>query len=146
MLRILCVILLVAAPALAQEMRPYRVEGNAIPEPFAAGGDAARGRAMLLSRDPANCILCHAAPADLVKAGARFSGDLAPPLEGVGARWNPGQLRLRLADSARLNPDTIMPSYYRTEGLAEVAAAFRGKPIMNAQQIEDLIAYLVTLK
>ncbi|CAN0506973.1 unnamed protein product, partial [Phaeothamnion confervicola] len=64
MLRIICVVLMLAAPALAQEMRPYRVEGNAIPEPLAPAGDAARGRAMLVARDPANCILCHAAPPD----------------------------------------------------------------------------------
>lgn len=146
MLRILCVVLMLAAPAMAQELRPYRIEGNAIPEPFAPVGEATRGRAMLVARDPANCILCHAAPADLVRAGVRFSGDLAPPLDGVGARWTPGQLRLRLVDGMRLNPDTIMPSYYRTDGLVEVAAAYQGKPIMNAQQIEDLIAYLVTLK
>lgn len=146
MLRFLSVALLCALPALAQELRPYRVEDNAIREPLASAGDAARGRAMLVAREPANCILCHTAPADLAKSGVRFSGNLAPSLDGAGARWTPEQLRLRLVDSSRLNPQTIMPSYYRTEGLVEVAAAFRGKPIMNGQQIEDLIAYLSTLK
>jgi len=146
MLRLLCVLLLSATCAAAQEMRPYRIVGDAVPEPFAASGDAARGRALLAARDPANCILCHAAPAELARSGVRFSGNLAPALDGAGARWTAGQLRLRLADGMRLNPDTIMPSYYRTEGLVEVAAALRGKPIMTAQQIEDLIAYLLTLK
>jgi len=138
--------LLVAGSVGAQEVRPYRVEGQAIPLPLAASGDAARGRALLVARDPANCILCHAAPADLVNSGVRFSGNLAPTLDGAGARWTPGQLRLRIVDSSRINPDTIMPSYYRIDGLVEVAAAWRGKPIMNAQQIEDLIAYLATLQ
>ena len=101
---------------------------------------------MLVAREPANCILCHTAPVDLASAGVRFSGNLAPSLDGAGSRWTVEQLRLRLVDSSRLNPQTIMPSYYRTEGLVEVAAAFRGKPIMDAQQIEDLIAYLSTLK
>jgi sulfur-oxidizing protein SoxX len=141
----LWVALLTAAPVGAQEVRPYRVEGQAIEQPLAASGDPARGRALLVVRDPANCILCHAAPADLVKSGVRFSGNLAPSLDGAGTRWTAGQLRLRIVDSRHLNPDTIMPSYYRSDGLVEVAAAWRGKPILNAQQIEDLIAYLLTL-
>jgi sulfur-oxidizing protein SoxX len=144
--RWVCAALLAAAPAGAQEVRPYRVEGQAISLPLTASGDATRGRALLIARDPANCILCHVAPADLVESGVRFSGNLAPTLDGAGARWTPGQLRLRIVDSSRINPETIMPSYYRIDGLVEVAAAWRGKPIMNAQQIEDLIAYLVTLK
>ena len=142
----LWIALLTAAPVGAQEVRPYRFEGPAIEQPLAPSGDAARGRALLVARDPANCILCHAAPVDLLKSGVRFSGNLAPSLDGAGARWTAGQLRLRIVDSRRLNPDTIMPSYYRSEGLIEVAAAWRGKPIMNAQQIEDLIAYLLTLQ
>lgn len=132
--------------AAAQELRPYRVEGHAIEQTLGPTGDAVRGRALLVARDPANCILCHAAPTELVGAGVRFSGNLAPSLDGVGARWTPGQLRLRIVDSRRLNPESIMPSYYRTDGLVEVGAAWRGQPIMSAQQIEDLIAYLVTLR
>ncbi len=138
--------LLAATPVAAQEVRPYRVEGQAIEQALAASGDAARGRALLVARDPANCLLCHAAPVELVKSGVRFSGNLAPSLDGAGARWTPGQLRLRIVDSRRLNPDTIMPSYHRVDGLNEVAAAWRGKPIMTAQEIEDLIAYLATLR
>jgi sulfur-oxidizing protein SoxX len=68
----LWVALLTAAPVGAQEVRPYRVEGQAIEQPLAASGDPARGRALLVARDPANCILCHAAPVDLVKSGVRF--------------------------------------------------------------------------
>lgn len=123
-------------------LAPYRVDGDAIREPLAAvAGDAVRGRETLLGRD-GNCVLCHAVP----EAGARFMGNLAPPLSGVGARLNSGQMRLRIVDSARLNRDTIMPSYYRVEGLNRVAAAWRGKPVLTAQQIEDTIAYLLTLR
>ncbi len=120
----------------------YRIDGDAIPQPLtAAAPDPARGREVIVGRD-GNCLLCHALP----ETGARFMGNLAPPLSGVGARMSAGQLRLRLVDSMRLNPDTIMPSYYRVDGLNQVAQAFRGKPILTAQQIEDTIAYLETLR
>jgi sulfur-oxidizing protein SoxX len=136
----------VPATSRAEGAQSYRVVRDAIPEPLAAPGDTARGRALLLAREPANCILCHAAPAELVAAGARFSGNLAPSLDGVGARLSEAQLRLRIADGRRLNPQTIMPSYYRTEGLVEVGVAWRGRPILAAQQLEDLLAYLSTLR
>lgn len=89
-----------------------------------------------------NCLLCHAVP----ETGARFMGNLGPPLSGVGSRLSAGQLRLRIVDTQRLNPDSIMPSYYRTEGLAQVAEAYRGKTVLTAQQIEDTVAYLVSLR
>ena len=88
------------------------------------------------------CILCHSGPFP----EARFQGDLAPDLAGSGSRWSEGQLRLRLVDAASLNPATIMPSYYRIDGLTRVGAAWRGKPILSAEQIEDMVAYLVTLR
>jgi sulfur-oxidizing protein SoxX len=71
---------------------------------------------------------------------------LAPDLAGTGSRWSVGQLRLRLVDARRLNPETIMPPYYRIDGLDRVAPAFQGKPIFSAQQIEDVVAFLATLK
>lgn len=120
----------------------YRVAGDSIPEPLAAApGDAARGRDVILGRD-GNCLLCHAVPG----TGKRVMGDLAPPLAGVGGRLSAGQLRLRVVDSQRLNPQTIMPSYYRVDGLNEVAAAWRGKPVLTAQEVEDTVAYLLTLR
>jgi len=120
----------------------YQISGDEIPNPLTAlAGDAARGREVLMSRD-GNCLLCHAAP----ETGARFMGNLGPPLSGVGARLSAGQLRLRIVDSQRLNAGTIMPSYYRTEGLVRVAAAFQGKPVLTAQQVEDTVAYLQTLR
>ena len=96
---------------------------------------------MVAGRD-GNCLLCHALP----DAGKRMTGDLAPALTGVGTRLSAGQMRLRIVDSARLNPDTIMPSYYRIEGLNQVAPQWRGKPVLTAQQVEDVIAYLRTLR
>jgi sulfur-oxidizing protein SoxX len=73
-------------------------------------------------------------------------GNIGPPLAGVGARLSEGQLRLRIVDSMRLNRDTIMPSYYRVDGLNLVAEAWRGKPVLTAQQVEDTVAYLLTLR
>ena len=74
------------------------------------------------------------------------SAVLAPSLAGSGSRWSEGQLRLRLVDASSLNPATIMPSYYRVDGLARVGSTWRGKPILSAEQIEDMVAYLVTLR
>lgn len=119
----------------------YRIESDAINNPLAAPGDAARGRDVLMGRD-ANCLLCHAVP----ETGARFMGNIAPALSGVAARLSEGQMRLRVVDLARLNRDTVMPSYYRIEGLNRVAPAYRGKPILSAQQIEDVVAFLQTLQ
>lgn len=118
----------------------YRITGDAIVAPLTAdAGDPERGREIFAGRD-ANCFLCHTVP------GGRFMGNLASPLAGVGARLNEGQLRLRIIDSARLNRDTIMPSYYRVDGYNQVAAAWRNKPILTAQQVEDAVAYLLTLR
>lgn len=120
----------------------YQVSGDAIPEPLTtAPGDAARGREVLMGRD-GNCLLCHAVP----EAGARFMGNLGPSLSGVGSRFTAGQLRLRIADSRRVNPDTIMPPYYSTDGLVRVDAAWRGKAVLAAEQVEDVVAYLLTLR
>ena len=112
------------------------------PRSPAAPGDAARGRAIVADRQVGLCLLCHTAPI----AEERFQGNLAPSLAGAGARWSEGQLRLRLVDASRLNADTIMPPYYRTGGLQRVARSFSGKTILSAGQIEDVVAYLVSLK
>jgi L-cysteine S-thiosulfotransferase len=128
--------------ASGQELRPYVVSGDTIPDSLTGmAGDAARGRALVLDRS-STCILCHSGPFPQ----ATFQGDLAPSLAGSGSRWSAGQLRLRLVDASRLNPATIMPSFYRVEGLVRVGAAWRGKPVLSAEQIEDIVAYLVTLR
>jgi sulfur-oxidizing protein SoxX len=133
--------MLVPCPAGAQALRPYAIVGDAIPEPLAARGDATRGRALVVDRT-STCILCHNGPFP----EQRFQGDLAPSLAGAGTRWSEGQLRLRLVDGSRLNETTIMPSYYRVDGLSRVGPNWRSKPILSAEQIEDIVAYLVTLR
>ena len=105
-------------------------------------GDPARGRAIAANRTVGLCLLCHSAPIP----EERFQGNLAPSLAGAGSRATPGQLRLRVVDAARLNPDTIMPPYYRVDGLVRVARNFQGKTILSAEQIEDVVAYLASLK
>lgn len=139
---LLCAALAGCAVAPGQDLLSYLVDGDAIPAPLSAQvGDSLRGRDIMAGRD-ANCLLCHAAP----ETGARFMGNIAPPLSGVGSRLTAGQLRLRIVDQSRLNPETVMPSYYKVDGLIRVAAAYRGKPVLNAGQIEDVVAYLQTLK
>jgi sulfur-oxidizing protein SoxX len=129
-------------PAAAQALQTYLVDGDAIAASLTgAPGDAARGRALVLNRS-STCILCHSGPFPEEK----FQGDLAPSLAGAGTRWSAGQLRLRLVDGSRLNPATIMPSYYRVDGLHRVGTAWRGKPILSAEQIEDVVAYLASLR
>jgi sulfur-oxidizing protein SoxX len=136
------VLLALPCPAGAQSLRPYTVAGDAIPEPLTpARGDATRGRALVVERS-STCILCHNGPFPEQK----FQGDLAPSLGGTGARWSEGQLRLRLVDASSLNAATIMPSYYRVDGLTRTGPSWRGKPILSAEQIEDIVAYLVTLR
>ncbi|KRB68000.1 sulfur oxidation c-type cytochrome SoxX [Noviherbaspirillum sp. Root189] len=120
----------------------YRVVGDAIPLPLnGKKGDAARGRAIVTNRQVGLCLLCHTGPLP----EERFQGNLAPDLAGAGSRWSEGQLRLRIVDPSRLNPATLMPAYYRTEGLVQVNTGMRGKPILDAQQIEDVVAFLRTL-
>jgi sulfur-oxidizing protein SoxX len=124
-------------------LRSYRVVGDAIPDSLTgAKGEAERGRSIVLNRQMGLCLLCHSGPYPEEK----FQGTLAPDLKGTGSRWSEGQLRLRMVDASRLYPDTIMPPYYRVDGLVRVAPAFAGKPILTAEQIEDVVAYLVTLR
>jgi L-cysteine S-thiosulfotransferase len=124
----------VAGTAAAQDALPDSLTG--------APGDPARGRAIVVNRQVGLCLLCHSGPFP----DERFQGDLAPDLRGVGNRWSEGQLRLRIVDSSRLDAATIMPAYRRTEGLVRVAAPFRGKPVLTAEQIEDVVAFLLTLR
>jgi len=128
--------------ASAQALAPYKVVGDGIPDSLTgAAGDASRGRALVVDR-ASTCILCHSGPFPEVK----FQGDLAPDLAGAGGRYSERQLRLRLVDAAHFNPATIMPSYYRVDELQRVGTTWRGKPILSAEQIEDIVAYLATLR
>jgi sulfur-oxidizing protein SoxX len=136
---VLCV-----TPACAEDaLRPFTIVGDAIPASLTgAKGDAARGKTIVLNRQVGLCLLCHSGPFP----EERFQGNMAPDLKGAGARWSEGGLRLRLVDARKLNPDTIMPPYYVVDGMNRVSRSFRGKPILTAEQIEDVVAFLATLK
>ncbi len=121
----------------------FRVEGGQIRAPLtSAAGDPARGKTAVLSRDGGNCFLCHSVP----DAGETPLGNIGPPLAGVGKRLTAAQLRLRLVDSTRINRNSVMPAYYRTKGMCNVAPVYLGKPLLTAQQVEDVVAYLLTLR
>lgn len=144
---VLAVVLLAAMPAAARAqesaLRAYTVVGDAIPDPLTgAPGDPARGRAIVADRQRGLCLLCHTGPFP----EERFQGTLAPDLAGAGARLSEGQLRLRIVDGRRLNPETIMPAYYRLDGLMRVGAAWRGRPVLTPEEIEDVVAFLATLR
>ena len=124
-------------------LRPYMIVGDAIPASLTGmSGDPERGRAIVVNRQVGLCLLCHSGPFPEQK----FQGTLAPDLKGAGVRSSEGQLRLRIVDASRIKPDTIMPPYYRIDGLDRVAPSFQGKPILTAEQIEDVVAFLLTLR
>jgi L-cysteine S-thiosulfotransferase len=130
------------APSRA-ELVHYAVVGDAIPASLTGTkGDPVRGRAIVASRTVGLCLLCHSGPFPEDK----FQGNIAPDLAGAGARWSEGQLRLRIVDARKLNPDTIMPPFYRVDHLTRVPAAYRDKPVLTAVEVEDVVAYLMTLK
>lgn len=119
------------------------VAGDSLFAPLTASpGDAVRGRAIVANRQVGLCLLCHTGPFP----EERFQGNLAPDLSGTGSRWSEAQLRLRLVDASWINPQSIMPAYYRSDGLTRVAPAWQGRTLLNAQQIEDVLAFLQTLK
>jgi len=142
----LAVAMLLPAVSSAQQpagLSALRVAGDAIPDSLTGvPGNAARGRAIVASRQTGLCLLCHAGPLP----EERFQGNLAPDLAGAGKRWSEGQLRLRVVDARRLNPQTLMPAYYQADGLDRVGAAWQGQPVLAAQQIEDVVAFLRTLR
>jgi L-cysteine S-thiosulfotransferase len=127
----------------AEALRPYAIVGDGIPQSLTgAPGDPARGRAIVASRQTGLCLLCHSAPLPEEK----FQGTIGPDLKGVGSRYTEGQLRLRIVDSSLAVPGTIMPAYYRLGGLVRVAPAFRGRTVLTAEQIEDVVAFIKTLR
>ncbi|GAC1424796.1 MAG: sulfur oxidation c-type cytochrome SoxX [Candidatus Velthaea sp.] len=120
----------------------FKVTGDEIRSPLTSKpGDPVAGRTIVLDRKLGNCLSCHAFP---LKADDQ--GNVGPDLHGVGSRLKPAELRLRVVNMKVLDPQTIMPAYYRIDGLHDVGKAFVGKPILDGQQVEDLVAFLATLK
>jgi L-cysteine S-thiosulfotransferase len=125
------------------ELVHYQVVGDAIPQSLTgAKGDPAKGRAIVANHNTGLCLLCHSGPFPEDK----FQGNLAPDLAGAGTRSNEGQLRLRIVDAGKLNPGSIMPPFYRVDHLIRVPDAYRDKPVLTAMEVEDVVAYLMTLK
>lgn len=130
-------------PAMAQNVATYVVEGGAIAAPLnGLTGEPSRGRRIVTDRRKGLCLLCHSGPFP----EERFQGTLAPSLAGAGSRLTEGQLRLRIVDSARLIPGSLMPAFHRVTGLAQVGRAWNGKPILSADEVEDVVAFLMTLR
>ena len=139
---------LLAAVALAATVG-FTVVGDGIPQPLTATpGDAVAGRAVVVDRQVGLCLLCHSGPFDRTPM-ERAQGNLSTNLAGAGSRWTAAQLRLRVADARRLNPDSLMPAFHRVSADPagqRVATAWRGLPVLTAQQVEDVVAFLQTLR
>ena len=128
--------------SLADEAVDYQVIDLSIPDSLTGQlGDPVRGERIVRDKDNATCLICHAIPL----RDEPDPGNIGPPLDGVGSRYTAGELRLRLVDPKRLNADTVMPSYYKRDGFHRVAPEYQGKSIYSAEDIEDVIAYLLTL-
>jgi sulfur-oxidizing protein SoxX len=124
-------------------LAPFTVAGDSIPAPLdGRRGDASRGLAVIRDRRTGNCLICHSMKLE----GEPFQGEIAPSLDGLGSRLTAGQIRLRIVDPTRINPDSLMPAYYRVDGLVNVAPEYKGNPVLDAQQIEDIVVYLAGLK
>ncbi len=119
-----------------------RIAGDAIPQPLDGRlGDPARGQQIFASREDGHCVLCH----EVASLDAEFQGNVGPALTGIGTRLTAGQIRYRIVDAQGIWPDTVMPSYYRTGDLRQVGNEYSGSPALDAQQIEDIVAFLETL-
>ena len=135
---ILWTVLMLIGPTVEAGTVP-RIIGDTIVAPLTERPASAEiGERIFVSRDSGHCVLCHRVEG----LDAPFQGDIGPQLSDVGDRLSPGQLRLRIVDSSILNAQTIMPPYYRSENLHQVANAYEGETVLTALQIEHLVAYL----
>lgn len=137
-------VLAAPATATADELVKFSiVDGSSVPKPLTGkAGDPEKGRATAIHRQKGNCLACHALPVP----EQPYHGQVGPDLAGVASRLSEGEIRLRIVNPKYANPDTIMPAFYRTEGLHRVAKKFEGKPMLTAEEVEDVVAYLMTLK
>ena len=135
---------LISGDVRAEEFVKYAVkDSNSIPRSLTGQpGDPENGRKVSVDRKKGNCLACHAMPIP----EQPFHGEVGPDLSGVGGRYDAGELRLRVVNPKFANPDTIMPAFHRTDGFHRVLKGFEGKPMLSAQEVEDVVAYLVTLR
>ena len=132
-----------AFSAQAGELVTYKIVDETIPQSLTGkAGDPVKGRKTTINRKKGNCLGCHVMP---IPEQADH-GEVGPPLNGVGSRLSAAEMRLRIVNSKMINPDTIMPAFYHIDGFHRVQEKWKGKTIISAQDVEDIIAYLVTLK
>lgn len=142
-IRLAAVLLLVSTFSLTLPSQAQTWSGDSIVNPLTSSpGDALKGRMIVTSRQTGLCLLCHNGPFP----EERFQGNLAPDISASVGHLSAAQLRARMVDPSRFNPGTIMPSYYRAEGLNRVAPKFVGQTILSGQEIEDVVAFLVSIK
>lgn len=140
----LAAVLLLAGSVVADDLVKYKAVDNAISQSLTGKpGNAEEGVKAFTDRRLGNCLACHQVT---VLAKQPFHGEIGPSLDGVAERYSEAQLRMQVVNAKVVNPDTIMPAFYRTEGLHRVLDKFEGKPILTAEQVEDVVAYLKTLK
>jgi L-cysteine S-thiosulfotransferase len=130
--------------AASQPLVKFEVKNGGIPASLTGHpGDPQKGRAVVVNRVQGNCLACHAISA---LSSEPYHGNVGPSLDGVARRLSPAEMRLRIVDATKLNADTMMPPFYRVDGLNKVMHQFQGKPVLTAEQVEDVVAFLETLK
>jgi sulfur-oxidizing protein SoxX len=135
-----------ASVAFAEEVKPMDVAfADGVVESSLTGqaGDPVAGRSVFANRKQGNCLACHMND-DLTEES--FHGEVGPPMDGVADRWSQGEMRAIVTNSKKVFEDTIMPAFYIDSGYARPLEDFAGKSILTAQQVEDVVAYLMTLK
>jgi L-cysteine S-thiosulfotransferase len=129
--------------AASAEVVPYQIVDDGIPKSLTGkSGDAKAGRKVAYNRKTGNCLACHKLPIP----EQQFHGEVGPDLKGVASRYSEAEMRLRIVNPKKFNDDTIMPAFYRDSGFTRLQKKWVGKSILKAQEVEDLLAYLMTLK
>ena len=135
--------LLLSSPASAADLIKYQINNDAIATSLTRkAGDPVKGKKLATNRKKGNCLACHSMPIP----EQAFHGNIGPDLKGISSRYSEGELRLRIVNPKVLNSETIMPAFYKADGFNRVMKKFVGKTIITAQEVEDIVAYLMTLK
>ena len=140
------IVALTASGLMADTVAPSAVkfeDGTVMASLTGVAGDPVAGRDVFKGRKLGNCLACHM---NAEMAEESFHGEVGPPMDGAGSRWSEAELRAIVSNSKMVFEDTIMPAFYRDSGFSRSAKKFDGKSILTAQQVEDVVAYLMTLK